>query len=470
MTTSQASEICHLSAVEMARLMAARSLSARDCVAAHLARVAQLNPGVNAIVTLVAEEALARAAAADEVQARGETIGPLHGLPIAHKDLQPTRGIRTTFGSRIFRDHVPDEDSLLVERMRAAGAICIGKTNTPEFGAGSQTYNEVFGATLNPWDRTKTCGGSSGGAAVSLACRMLPIADGTDLGGSLRNPASFCGVVGMRPSPGRVPTWPALLPWSPLNVEGPLARTVEDLALALSAMAGPDARSPLSLETPGARFRDGLGRDFTGVRIAWWRDLGGVPVDRRVRAAVDAQRAVFESLGCIVEEAEPDFNGADHVFRTLRAHATALRLADQVRDHRDLIKDTLLQEFEAGNRLSARDVGLAEVAHGALYHRMRCFMERYDFFILPVCQVLPFDVSQHWPTEIDGVKLETYIDWMKTCYYISAVGTPAISVPCAFVEKLPVGLQIVGRHRDDWGVLQMAHAFEQASGIGACEP
>ncbi len=387
------------------------------------------------------------------------------------------RGVRTTFGSRIYRDYVPAEDSLLVERIRGAGAICIGKTNTPEFGAGSQTYNEVFGATLNPWNRGKTCGGSSGGAAVSLACRMLPIADGSDLGGSLRNPASFCGVVGMRPSPGRVPTWPAQRAWSPLNVEGPLARTVEDLALVLSAMAGPDARSPLSLETPGARFRGELGRDFSGVRVAWWRNLGGgVPVDPRVRAAVNAQRRIFEDLGCIVEEAEPDFEGADYAFRTLRAHSTALRLADDVRDHRELIKDTLLEEYEAGCRLTARDVGLAEAAHTELYQRVRRFMERYEFFVLPVCQVLPFDVNQHWPVEIDGVKLATYIDWMKTCYYISAAGTPAISVPCALVEpapgepKLPVGLQIMGRHRDDWGVLQMAYAFEQASGAGACEP
>ena len=460
----------------MARLLASGGLSARECMEAHIARIGEVNPGVNAIVTLAAEEALARAAAADEAQANHKVTGPLHGLPIAHKDLQPVRGVRTTFGSRIFRDYVPREDSLIVERFRAAGAICLGKTNTPEFGAGSQTYNEVFGATLNPWDRTKTCGGSSGGAAVALACRMLPIADGTDLGGSLRNPASFCGVVGMRPSPGRVPTWPAPMAWSPLNVEGPLARTVEDVALVLSAIAGPDARSPLWLETPGAHFRGDPGRDFKGVRIAWWRDLGGVPVDRRVRAAVDAQRRVFESLGCIVEEAEPDFTGADQVFRTLRAYATAQRLADHVRDHRELIKDTLLQEFEAGCRLTATEVGLAEAAHTELYHRMRRFMERYEFFVLPVCQVLPFDVRQHWPVEIDGVKLATYIDWMKTCYYISAVGTPAISVPCAFVEpapgepKLPVGLQIVGRHRDDWGVLQMAHAFEQALGLGACEP
>ena len=222
---------------------------------------------------------------------------------------------------------------------------------------------------------------------------------------------------------------------------------------------------------PICPFRRSLGRDFQGVRVAWWRDLGGVPVDTRVRAAVNAQRRIFEDLGCIVEEAEPDFSGADQIFRTLRAHATALRMADHVRDHRDLVKDTLLREFEDGSKLSGRETGEAEAAHTALYHRMRVFLERYEFFILPVCQVLPFDVRQHWPTQINGVPLASYIDWMKTCYYISAVGTPAVSVPCGLVEpapgepKLPVGLQIVGRHRDDFGVLQMARAFEEAAGF-----
>src|SRR5262252_969518 len=223
-------------------------------MAAHLERIAAVNPRVNAIVTLVADCAMAAACEADETLARGGAVGPLHGLPVAHKDLQQTAGIRTTFGSPMFSDFVPEQDSLVVERLRAAGAITIGKTNTPEFGAGSQTFNKVFGATLNPYDATKTCGGSSGGAAVALACGMLPIADGSDMGGSLRNPGSFCNVVGFRPSPGRVPTWPAADAWSTLSVDGPMARTVADVALTLSAIAGPDARSPLSLADPGRTF------------------------------------------------------------------------------------------------------------------------------------------------------------------------------------------------------------------------
>ncbi len=248
-------DICDKSAVELTRLIRAKHLSAREIVAAHLVRIERVNPTFNAIVTLVAQQAIDQAAAADAAFMRGDAVGPLHGLPVAHKDLQPTKGIRTTFGSPIFANFVPSEDSLLVDRIRGAGAICVGKTNTPEFGAGSQTFNPVFGPTLNPYDRTKTCGGSSGGAAVALATRLLPIADGSDMGGSLRNPASFCGVVGLRPSPGRVPIWPAVNAWSTLSVDGPMARSVADVALFLSAIAGPDARSPISLSEPGSAGR-----------------------------------------------------------------------------------------------------------------------------------------------------------------------------------------------------------------------
>jgi amidase len=458
-------DICTLTAVEMARRIRAKELSAREVMRAHLDQIERVNPSVNAIVTLAAEPAMARAAAADEQLARGEAIGPLHGLPIAHKDLQPTKGMRTTFGSPIFRDHVPDEDSLLVERVRGAGAIAVGKTNTPEFGAGSQTFNPVFGSTLNPYDRTKTCGGSSGGAAVALACGMLPIADGSDMGGSLRNPASFCGVVGLRPSPGRVPIFPASAAWSTLSVDGPMARTVADVALFLSAIAGPDPRSPIALSEPGARFASDLGRDFRGVRVAWWTDLGGLPVDPRVRECVDAQRRVFESLGCRVEAVEPDFTGFDEVFKTLRAMAFLTGVAERVGPHRDRVKDTVRWEIDRGERLTPHEMARAELTRTALYHRMRQFMTAYEFFVLPVAQVPPFDVEQPYVEEIAGVRMETYIDWMKSCYFISTVGNPAISVPCGFTaEGLPVGLQIVGRHQDDWGVLQMAHAFEQETG------
>jgi len=456
-----ANEICALSAVELARLIRAKALSARDVVGAHLAQIERVNPGVNAIVTLVADRAMECARQADEDLVHGRSVGPLHGLPIAHKDLQPTQGIRTTFGSPIYSDFVPSEDSLLVERVRRAGAITVGKTNTPEFGAGSQTFNPVFGSTLNPYDRTRTCGGSSGGAAVALATGMLPIADGSDMGGSLRNPASFCNVVGLRTSPGRVPVWPTATAWSPLSVEGPMARRVADVALMLSAIAGPDARSPISIDEPGSRFAAPLDRDFKNVRIAWWKDLGGVPMDPRVRTIIDAQRGVFESLGCVVAEAEPDFTDFDAVFKTVRAMAFLTGVAPRVAGHRDQVKETILWEIDRGERLTPAEIVWAGTRRTELYHRMRRFMERYEFFVLPVSQVPPFSVDQPYITEIDGVAMETYIDWMKSCYYISIVGNPAISVPCGLTsDGLPIGLQIVGRHRDDWGVLQIAHAFE----------
>jgi amidase len=462
-------DICLLTAVEMAAKIRAKELSAHELMSAHLKQIERVNPRVNAIVTLIAEQALERARTADERQARGERIGPLHGLPIAHKDLQPTRGVRTTFGSLIYKDFVPQFDSLLVDRVREAGAILVGKTNTPEFGAGSQTFNEVFGATLNPYDTTKTCGGSSGGAAVALACRMLPIADGGDLGGSLRNPANFCNVVGFRPSPGRVPAWPTALGWSPLSVEGPMARTVAEVAFFLSALAGLDERSPISIDEPGAKFAQPLGRDFRGVRVAWWKDLGGLPVDARVREVTDAQCRVFESLGCVIEQAEPDFTDADETFKTLRfamSHLASVVFPERIK-HRELVKDTILWEVDQGEKLTGADVMRAEMKRTEIYHRMRHFFDNCDFFVLPVSQVLPFDVREHFPTEIEGVKMETYIDWMKSCYYISLTACPAISVPCGFTsDGLPVGIQIVGRHRDDFGLLQMAHAFEQARDRG----
>jgi amidase len=392
-------------------------------------------------------------------------------LPVAHKDLFPTRGIRTTHGSPIYRDHVPDEDAVIVERLRAAGAVTLGKTNTPEFGAGSQTFNPVFGRTLNPYDLSKTCGGSSGGAAVALASGMVPIADGSDMGGSLRNPAAFCNVVGLRPAPGRVPFWPTEAAWFTFSVQGPMARTVADVALLLSAMAGPDPRAPIAIAEGGARFRAPLGRDFTGVRLAWSRDLGGLPVDARISAVLDARRRTFEELGAVVEDGQPDFSDAREIFQALRAWAFSVKYRHLLADHRHEMKDTVIWNIEAADKLTARDIGEAELKRTELYHRVRRFMETYEFLILPVTQVLPFDVTTPYPTEINGTPLPTYIDWMRACSDITVTGLPAISVPAGFTpEGLPVGVQIVGRHQDEWGVLQLAHAFEQATGFGQRRP
>ncbi len=471
---SQTNELCYLPAVELAARIRRRDVSAREVMAAHLAQIERVNPRVNAIVTLVGDRAMADAAKADEAQARGDRLGPLHGLPIAHKDLVDTAGIRTTRGSPFYRDNVPAQDAGIITRIRAAGAITMGKTNTPEFGAGSQTFNTIFGATKNPYDITRTCGGSSGGAAVALACGMAPIADGSDTGGSLRNPAAFCNVVGFRPSPGRVPTDSSS--WSPLSVSGPMARSVADTALLLSAISGPDTRGPLSIAEDGARFAAPLGRDFRGVRVAWWRGLGGIPFESEVRRVVDANRAVFEQLGCIVEEAEPAFDGVDVAFPNLRHLSYHASYSAMARQRPEWFKDTIRWEIAEAERITSAEVGRALARQASMYNDARLFFERYEYFILPVTQVLPFDVTVPYPTSINGTRMETYIDWMRSCWYVTFMANPAISVPGGFSSSslgsggLPVGVQIVGRHRADWSVLQLAHAFEQATGHGKKRP
>ena len=467
----QTRDLCGQTAQQLVSLIKQRKVSAREVMSAHLARIEQVNPLVNAVVTLLPEAALAAADAADAALGKNDATGALHGLPIAHKDLFVTAGIRTTFGSKVFRDNIPDETTLIVERERQAGAITIGKTNTPEFGAGSQTFNEVFGATRNPYDLNRTCGGSSGGAAAALATGMVPLADGSDLGGSLRNPASFCNVVGFRPSPGRVPRWPSPAPWFPFNVHGPMARTVADVALLFDAVAGPDPRAPLSLGLSPQPVSAALDRDFTGVHIAWTNDLGGLPVEAAVNTVLNRQRTTFESLGCHVEGASPNLIGADDIFTTWRAWYFELAFGATLDRHRGLLKDTVIWNIEAGRVLSGQQIAEAEQKRAALYHRVRLFQNRYEFLLLPVAQVVPFDVSQPYVTHINGQALPTYLDWMKSCYQISVTGLPAISVPAGFTsDGLPVGLQIVGRPYDDLGVMQLAHAFERATGFWKQHP
>lgn len=462
-------DLCDLSAVELSARIRRKDVSAREVVAAHLARIDRINPKVNAIVTLVPERALADAARADELTARGGPLGVLHGLPVAHKDLVDTAGIRTTRGSLFYQDFVPKEDALIVQRIRAAGAITCGKTNTPELGAGSQTFNRVFGATRNPYDLTKTCGGSSGGAAVALACRMLPIADGSDTGGSLRNPAAFCNVVGFRTSPGCVAN--ESTSWSPLSVSGPMARSVADVALFLSAIAGPNPHNPLSQPQDAARFRAALDRSFKGVRVAWWKGLGGIPFEPEVRRVVNANRQVFENLGCVVEEAEPDFAGVDQAFPALRYVSNHPRNSELVRQNAEWVKDTIKYEVTEAERLTGVEVDRALARQARMYEQSREFFTRYEYFVLPVTQVAPFDVNTPYPTQIDGSAMSSYIDWMRSCWYVTFMANPAISVPAGFTEAgLPVGIQIVGRHHDEWSVLQIAHAFEQATQHGKRRP
>jgi len=466
------SAICFFPARDLAAMIRGQKISSREVMQAHLKQIARVNPKVNAIVTLVPEDQLmAQALAADEAVAKGNPAGPLHGLPVGVKDLNPTKGIRTTHGSPLHANDVPNFDCLLVEREKKAGAIIIGKTNVPEWGLGSQTFNPVFGPTLNPYDLTKTCGGSTGGGSVALACGMIPLADGSDMGGSLRNPPNFCNVVGLRPSPGRVPNTPTNLGWFTLSVDGPVARNVLDCAFFLSVLAGFDRRSPISIDQPGDAFAKRLdARNFKGVRVAMFKDMG-LPWEPAVRDAVKAQRRVFESLGCIVEEAEPDFRDANECFNLWRHWSVELGFGDILEANADKLNEYVHWHVQEGRKLTGPQLSRAEAKRTELYQRMRQFMEKYEFFVLPVNQVLPFDVKTHYPTEIAGVKMENYIAWMKSAYYISTVGNPAMSVPCAFSESgLPIGIQIVGRHNDDWGVLQMAYAFEQATNVGKRRP
>src|SRR5256712_3111646 len=466
------SEICFMSARQMADLLRQKKLSAREAMQAHLSQIQRVNPKVNAIVTLVPEDQLmAQALAADEATAKGNIKGPLHGLPVGVKDLHPTKGIRTTFGSPLYAENIPNFDCLVVEREKNAGAIVIGKTNVPEWGLGSQTFNPVFGATRNPYDLTKTCGGSTGGGAVALACGMVPLADGSDMGGSLRNPPNFCNVVGIRPSPGRVPDVPTSLGWFTLSVAGPVARNVSDCAYFLSVLAGFDQHSPISIDQAGTPFAQPLGdRSFKGVRVAMFKDMG-LPWEPEVKSAVQAQRKVFESLGCIVVDAEPDFRDANECFLAWRHWSTELAFGDLLATHGDQLNEYIHWHVEEGRKLTGPYLSRIEAKRTALYQRMCGFKGEYEFFLLPVNQVLPFDVNVHYPTEIAGVKMENYIAWMKSAYYISTAGNPAISVPCAFsASGLPIGIQIVSRHHDDWVVLQLAYAFDQATNLGNRRP
>lgn len=457
-------DLVFLAATEQAALIASKQISSVELVQAHLQQIERVNPKVNAICTLVAEQALRDAQAADRQQHQGEPLGPLHGLPVGIKDLADTQGIRTTYGSPIYADHVPDTDALIVTRYKQAGAIVIGKTNTPEFGAGSQTFNPVFGATRNPYDVEKTCGGSSGGAGVALACGMIPLAQGSDFGGSLRNPAAWSNVVGFRNGVGRVPVWPAGLGYTSLSVVGAMGRTVRDVALQLSAIAGPDPRVPSALPFSADAFKTDLNRDFHGVRIAWSRDLGRYPVAAVITRVCDAQRHVFADIGCTVEDADPDVQDADEIFQTVRAVSFAHRHATHLKENRDQLKQTVIWNAEKGLTLSALDVAQAEAKRTALYGRLAAFFERYEFLCVPTTQVPPFAIDEEYPTEINGKQLDTYIDWMGLCYAITVTGCPALSVPCGFTpDGLPVGLQIVGRPHADVAVLQLAHAFEQAT-------
>ena len=458
---SDSTELVFKTARQQAKLIADGEILSEELVNAHLDQIERLNPAVNAMVTMVAESALEQACEADMARMDGEEMGPLYGLPIAIKDLQNTKGILTTQGSLIYKDFVPESDALIVERVKKAGAIVIGKSKTPEFGAGSQTFNAVFGSTKNPYDVGKTCGGSSGGAGVALATGMTTIATGSDLGGSLRNPAAWSNVVGIRPSPGRVPSVGGDLGWLNLSTDGPMGRTVDDVALQLSVMAGDDARSPLSLRESGTGYAGSLGRDFKDVRIAWSKDLGGRPIDAENSRVTESVKHVFDDLGLIIDDDEPDFSTTDEIFQVLRAYSFAIKHETHLRDHPEKLKKTVRWNAEQGLKQSAIDVAHAERLRTRLWEQLLGFFDKYEFLAMPVTSVPPFSIDLEYPNDINGVVPETYLDWMWPCYTVSVTALPAMSIPAGFTKDgLPVGLQLVGRPRDEMGLLQLASAFE----------
>jgi amidase len=446
-----------------------RELSCREVVAWHLDRIAAINPRLNAIVSLRPEQALAEADRADHALAVGDAVGPLHGLPIAIKDLEDTAGIRTTYGSTLFAEHVPTTDSLLAARLRAAGAIVIGKSNTPEFGTGSHTFNEVFGVTRNPWALDRSAGGSSGGAAAALAAGLLPIADGSDYGGSIRNPASFNNVVGLRPTPGLVPDGGEDI-WDTAGVAGPMARTVGDLALMLTAIARPDRRSPLSY-VGRPSFEGELAGSLSGVRIGWCPGLGNLPLEPDVISVLSQARGQLTALGCVVEDLELDLSPADEAFETLRALGYARRFGANLATIRQAAKQTVVWNIERGLSLDGPTIARAIALRSEVFVTVADALERFDLLAAPSAQVAPFPVEDEYPTKIAGVKMPHYLGWMRVCSRLTVSAHPIAAVPAGFTAAgLPVGMQFVGRYAGDRRLLELAAAWELASGLTERHP
>lgn len=452
-------ELYKLSARQAVALLKRGEVSPVELIEAALARIAAVDRVVNALPTRCPERA--RKAA---LSVKRESL--LAGLPVAIKDLVEVAGVRTTWGSPIFADHVSTHSDISVETLERNGALVVAKSNTPEFGAGGNTFNEVFGRTLNPWNTALTCGGSSGGAAVALATGEVWLADGSDLGGSLRTPASFCSVVGLRPSPGRVASGPKADAFDSLAVVGPMARNVGDVALMLDAMVGADPRDPLALPAPARSFTAHLEAPRPPRRVAFSADLGSWPVAAEVRAVCAEAARRFEGLGAAVEEAAPDLKDAREIFQVLRALKFATGHAEKLARHRDKLKPEVIWNIEKGFRLTAEEIARATLARAALFYRMAAFFRDYDLLLCPAASVPPFPVEQRYVAEIEGHKFDNYIDWVGITYAITITGCPALALPCGFTrDGRPIGLQMVGRPRGEAALLEAAALFERAAGL-----
>lgn len=460
-------DLCFTPAVALRDIMRNKLISPVEVVKTFLNRIEKINPKINAYCTLVPEMALHSAKQAESDIMKSNEVGLLCGIPVSIKDVTMTAGIRTTFGSKLYQNFVPDIDELIVERLKKAGAVILGKTNTPEFAAGGSTFNELFGITRNPWNTDFSVGGSSGGAAAAVAAGIGPLATGSDLGGSLRLPASFCGVVGLRPSPGRVPRYPYKLHWDELSVQGPMARTVSDIALMLDAISGPDNRSPISLPAEKTVFLQAVKNpEVKNLRIAWSDNLNLMPVDKEVLEIARSAINVFRTLGCEVVEDTPDFSGVREVALILRGLRFVALYQDQMADSefKRWVNPLVMGNIDEGLKLSIQDVARAYRQRSEIWERVSNFFASYHLLLTPTTPIPPFPAEMQYPTEIGGKPMESYIDWAMLTYAISVTGLPVISVPCGWTEKgLPVGLQIVGRHHGEAALLEAAAAYELAA-------
>jgi amidase len=460
--------LTYLSACDLAEMIATRRVSPVEVLDAHLAAIARLNPLLNAVVTLAEEQARTAAREAEAAVTRGDRLGPLHGLPVAIKDVTVTAGIRTTFGSPLYRDHVPSEDAEVVRRLKAAGAIILAKTNTPEFATGANTVNEVFGATRNPWNPALSPAGSSGGSAVAVASGMVPIAQGTDFGCSIRIPAAFCGIVGIRPTPGLTPNYPMALAWDPGQVHGPLARSADDAALMLDTMVGFSRISPISVAPPWssayAVVREA--NQARGLRVAYVSDIAGIGVDTEIDTICRNTALALRDLGANVEEIAFDASGGRAPYQTWRgAWMVGQRYAQL--DRLDDFGPNLKGNIETGLKVTSLDLAAAEDARAALYARFASLFERFDLLLTPAAPVRPYPVEQNFPSEINGRTFDNYVDWIAPAFLITLMSLPAASVPAGkTADGLPVGLQIVGPRFDEPRILSVARLIEKANPIG----
>ena len=457
------------SATEVVSLLRSKEISPDEALDENLKRIKETHSSINAVVTICEERARHQIKNLDTE--RKDQPGYLYGLPIVIKDLTDVKDVKTTYGSQIYKDHIPKSSDFLVERIEKMGGVIIGKTNTPEFGAGSQTFNEVFGYTPNPWNSQYTSGGSSGGTASALAAGAAWLGTGSDLGGSLRNPASFCGVVGLRTTPGTIAHGPQNLPFNDLSVDGPMARTVKDIALFLDTMTGIDYRDPLSSISNDRPYQNFINEDKHKLNIGITDDFGVLACASEVRDSINRAEKILLEMGHNVDRVYPDLSESENTFQTLRAHLLATDKRELYKKHRNILKEDLRLNIEKGFKLTEEQISKANVARGQIIKNTNVFFEKYDFLIAPSSMVAPFSIKEHWPKKVEDKIFDNYVSWLMTAAAISLTGCPSLAVPCSTTKNnLPIGIQIIGKRRNEGQVLNLGHKFQKHSNNYAITP